>query len=207
MLDSVVELLARTNGLAVGRSGPMEREVAAVFTTLEAVHADYVGMFDMVRRAIVAGEPVHDIAQTLLLRRPEECSERTAVLAHMRLLLADMLGSDAHPFLYAVSTYFVTLPLSGEGQAAIALQRALEQAAADDALRARAEIARSTHASLRCLQGQWDVVCRAHARLKTIAQTPIAPAAADDAVSTVPPLLAAMSARTAIPSELADALP
>lgn len=203
MLDSVVELLARTNGLAVGRSGPMEREVAAVFTTLEAVHADYVGMFDMVRRAIVAGEPVHDIAQTLLLRRPEECSERTAVLAHMRLLLADMLGSDAHPFLYAVSTYFVTLPLSGEGQAAIALQRALEQAAADDALRARAEIARSTHASLRCLQGQWDAVCRTHARLKTIAQ---APAAAGDAVSTVPPLLAAMSARTAIPSELADAL-
>ena len=201
MLDSVVELLARTNGLATGRSGPMEGEIAAVFTTLEAVHTDYVGMFDMVRRAIVAGEPVEDIAQTLHLRRPEEASERTAVLAHMRLLLADMLGSDAYPFLHAVSAYFVTLPLSGEGQVAGALQRAMEQAqrAADDALHARAEIARSTHASLRCLQGQWDVVCREHAKLKTVPDAPAVPATSD-AIATIPPLRAATSIRAPLPS-------
>ena len=210
MLDSVVELLARTNGLATGRSGPMEREVEVVFTTLEAVHSDYVGMFEMVRRAIVAGEPVQDITQTLLLRRPEEGSERTAVLAHLRLLLADMLGSDAYPFLHAVSAYFVTLPLSGDGQAAGALQRAMEhaQGAADEALHARAEIACSTHASLRCLQGQWDVVCREHAKLKPIPQAIVA-AAANHAVPAVAPLLAAMSARAALPSGrefLADAL-
>lgn len=211
MLDSVVELLARTNGLATGRSGPMEREVAGVFTTLEAVHSDYVGMFDMVRRAIVAGEPVQDIAQTLYLRRPEEGSERTAVLAHMRLLLADMLGSDAYPFLHAVSAYFVTLPLSGEGQVASALQHAMEQAqcAGDDTLHARAEIARSTHASLRCLQAQWEAVRREHAKLKTIPEALVARAAADDAVSAIPPLMAALGARAAIPSGrefLADAL-
>lgn len=214
MLDSVVELLARTNGLATGRSGPMEHEVAGVFTTLEAVNSDYVGMFDMVRRAIVAGEPVQDIAQTLHLRRPEEGSERTAVLAHMRLLLADMLGSDAYPFLYAVSAYFVTLPLSGEGQVASALQRAMEQAqcAGDDSLHARAEIAKSTHASLRCLQGQWEAVCREHAKLKAVPAPPVVPAAVDNAVPAIPPLMAAIGARAAravIPSGrefLADAL-
>jgi len=211
MLDSVVELLARTNGLATGRSGPTEGEIAAVFTTLEAVHTDYIGIFDMVRRAIVAGEPVEDIAQTLHLRRPEEASERTAVLAHMRLLLADMLGSDAYPFLHAVSAYFVTLPLSGAGQVASALQHAMEQAqcAGDDTLHARAEIARSTHASLRCLQGQWEAVCREHARLEAIPEALVVPAAADDALSAIPPLMAAIGARAAMPSGrefLADAL-
>jgi len=211
MLDSVVELLARTNGMATGRSGPMESEVAAVFTTLEAVHSDYVGMFDMVRRAIVAGEPVQDITQTLLLRRPEEASERTAVLAHTRLLLADMLGSDAYPFLHALSGYFVALPLSGEGHVASALQRAMEQAQrnGDDSLHARAEIARSTHASLRCLQEQWGAVCREHAKLEAMPEATAVPAAADDAVAAITPLMAAIGARMPLRSGrefLADAL-
>lgn len=211
MLDSVVELLARTNGMATGRSGPMEHEVAAVFTTLEAVHSDYVGMFDMVRRAIIAGEPVQDIAQTLLLRRPEEACERIAVLAHMRLVLADMFGSDAYSFLHAVSAYFVALPLSGEGQAASALQRGMEQAqrAADDALHARAEIARATHASLRCLQGQWDSISREHAKLQSNQEVPAVAATADGAIPTIAPLMAVARARAPLPSGrelMADAL-
>ena len=211
MLDSVVELLARTNGMATGRSGPMESEVAAVFTTLEAVHSDYVGMFDMVRRAIVAGEPVQDIAQTLLLRRPEEARAGTAILAHMRLLLADTFGSDAYPFLHAVSAYFLALPLSGEGQAASALQRSTEQSqcSADDALHARAEIARSTHASLRCLQGQWDAVCREHAKLQSNQEIPAVQAAANDAIQAIAPLRAVARARAPVPGGrefMADAL-
>ncbi|MBF6024417.1 hypothetical protein [Lysobacter niastensis] len=168
MLESVVELLTRTNQMATGRSNPATAEITALFTALDAVHSDYTGFFDMIQRAIVAGEPVQEIAQTLILRSPEADCERTAVLAHMRLLVADAMGAEAHPFLDAVSVYFINAPLAGQCALARTLKRATEHArvAEDDALHARAEIAYSVHASLRSLQRQWAVICERHGMLK-----------------------------------------
>jgi hypothetical protein len=165
MLESVVELLARTNEMATGRSNPAEAEITALFSALDAVHSDYTGFRDMIQRAIVAGEPVQEIAQTLMLRSPEAECERTAVLAHMRLLVADALDAEAHPFLGAVSVYFINAPLAGQCALARTLKRATEHArdAEDDALNARAEIA---YSGLRSLQRQWAVICERHGMLK-----------------------------------------